>query len=287
MSLSVLQAVLQKDPLFKHRFLQIGGFSFFAEMDLSTVRPSNLPAFAGVVAECLHANFPTYLEVEPLFALLAPLLAILSRPDIAPPAALAQAARGCFYFVEPRTEIPRFVAENCHCALVRAFGALAPDGQAFALSTFGFCFRCDECAEQMSRDVPIALFMETLAADDEDARIDAAIALANVCGSQAVRAEHFLGSGLFEFILKRLPNEIFVVKEKLFAAVECVVVTAHSQYMDAFLRPELLEQMQEGIGCLNSAMGESIVMIATALLAATTADECVTEFLELCADGGL
>jgi hypothetical protein len=284
MSLSVIQTVLRTDPVFKWRFLQLGGFSFFADLDLSLISDSDLPAFAGVVAECLHANFPQNLESEQFVSLLNPLITLLNHFQTIPPEALTEAARGCFYFVESGLQIQLFISENFHIVLVNCFFAIPPEGQVFALSAFGFCFQCDEVAELLLRDVPMMLFMQTLSSESDDVRMDAAIALVNVCRSRAVLVPLFFTSGLFDFILERLAIEIYIVKEHLFEALEAVVVAAHSEFMDQFLRPELLEQMKEGREAENGKIDQSIMMIATALLAASTEDEVVREFLDLCAE---
>jgi hypothetical protein len=279
MSLSLLEKALNNAPEFKLKFLELGGHQYFAETPIDSVPPDTLAVFCGMAAICIRSDFPEPLPRETSVALVRPLLDVMKKSEDSQ--VLKHAARGCYYFVMNTEYIGYFVMNQFHLPLVAAFPHLDDEGQGYALSAFGFCFSVADLAGE----VPLELFLTTLQSERDTVRLDAAIALSNVCRSSAVLLPEIFACGLFDFMLEMLQEEAFEVKSVLFQCIADVMLSANIADLNDFLRPELFAAMQDGRECQSPEIDDSLMLIATALTGATIGDEEVLQFLDLCIDG--
>jgi hypothetical protein len=137
MHFSVVRTLLTKDPLFKPRFLDTD--------DSNSLRGSILRPYCGLPARTR-------------FRLISS-----SHDSVAFGRRYGGRAGVC---ISSRRRTSFHISwKTASTALVGAFAAMNPDGHTFALSVFGFCFRCDACADLMFCDIPLALLIQTLSAD--------------------------------------------------------------------------------------------------------------------------
>ena len=276
LGVSVIERVLNIDPVFKNQFVTQGGLDMLVALPIERLPEDLREIFASIIAITIREDFPLPMPDPVIESLLLKLMSMIGSGS---ERCLLGIARACYYFVLPSDRLCIFMRNGLHIVLRDAFPRLSVDAKTFALSAFGMCFLCDEWAETMAADIPLSLFAEHLNCDDERARIDTAIALRNVFDADVALTRLVFESGLMSVIVSHLKDDIFSVRQELIRGLETLIKRTNVNALNAFLIPELFEALDDAFQSGNKKVMESLQGIAAMFVGTEISDDMIKECL--------